>query len=116
MLEGRATIASSELCWQACIHQYVELISKYDFLFLHFPVPLSSVGSFPSANNMFINVYGVDDDKKVIYPLRVSSTPTPLHSCQMLTLSSAITRKGPNFTRIRDVDLPTSRNSYQCIL
>ena len=57
--------------------QYVEHISKYDISSLHFPVPLSSVGSFASANNMYINVYGVDDDKKVIYPLRVSSTLVP---------------------------------------
>ena len=54
--------------------QYVEHISKYKFSSLHFPVPLSSVGSFASANNMSINVYSEDDDKKVIYPLPVSST------------------------------------------
>ena len=35
---------------------------------------LSSVGSFVTTNNMPINVYGVDDDKKVIYPLCISST------------------------------------------
>ena len=56
------------------MNQYVEHISEYDFSSLHFPVPLSSVGFFTSANNMSINVYGVDDDKKVIYPLRVSFT------------------------------------------
>ena len=36
---------------------------------LRFPAPLSSVGSFATTNNMSINVHGVDDDKKVIYPL-----------------------------------------------
>ena len=41
---------------------------------LRFPVPLSSVRSFAIMNNMSISVHGVDDDKKVIYPLRVSST------------------------------------------
>ena len=54
--------------------QYTEHVGKYDFSSLHFPVPLSSVGSFATTNNMSINVYGVDDDKKVIYLLRVSST------------------------------------------
>ena len=44
---------------------------------LHFPVPLSSVGSFAIANNMSINVYDIDGDKKVIYTLRVSSTLVP---------------------------------------
>ena len=34
-----------------------------------FSLPLSSVGSFATVNNMSINVYGADDDKKVIYPL-----------------------------------------------
>ena len=57
--------------------QYAEHMGKYDFSSLRFPVPLSSVGSFASTNNMSINVYGVDDDKEVIYPLRVSSTPVP---------------------------------------
>ena len=54
--------------------QYVERSSKYNFSSLHFPVHLSSVGSFASSNNMSINVYGEDDDKKVIYSLRVSPT------------------------------------------
>ena len=57
--------------------QYTEHVGKYDFSSLHFPVPLSSFGRFTTANNMSINVYGVDDDKKVINPLRVSSTLVP---------------------------------------
>ena len=57
--------------------QYTEHVGKYDFSSLHFPVPLSSVGCFATTNNMSINVYNVDDDKKVIYPLRVSSTLVP---------------------------------------
>ena len=57
--------------------QYTEHVGKYDFSSLHFPVPLSSVGSFATTNNMSINVYGVDDDKKVIYPFRISSTLVP---------------------------------------
>ena len=56
--------------------QYAEHIGKYDFSSLRFPVPLSSVGPFTAANNLSINVYGVDDDKEVLYPL-VSSTPVP---------------------------------------
>ena len=57
--------------------QDVEHMGKYDFSSLRFPVPLSSVGSFASTNNISINVYGTDDDKEAIYPLRVSSTPVP---------------------------------------
>ena len=57
--------------------QFTENVSKYDLSSLNFPVPLSSVDSFATTNNMSINVYGVDDDKKVVYPLRVSSTLVP---------------------------------------
>ena len=32
--------------------QHTEHVAKYDFSSLHFPVPLSSVGSFVTANNM----------------------------------------------------------------
>ena len=57
--------------------QFTEHGGKYDFSSLHFPVPLSSVGSFATTNDMPINVYDVDDDKNVIYPFRVLSTLLP---------------------------------------
>ena len=53
---------------------YVEHVNTYDFTSLCFPVPLSSIGSFAAANNLFINVYGIENNKKVIYPLRVLQT------------------------------------------
>ena len=42
-----------------------------------FPVSLSSIASFTSKNNLSINVYGVEDEKKVIYPLRVTGAVVP---------------------------------------
>ena len=57
--------------------QYAEHMDRYDFPSLSFPVPLQVVGPFALRNNMSINVYGVDDDNEVIYPLRVSSTLVP---------------------------------------
>ena len=57
--------------------KYIEHMGKCDFSSLSFPTPLQSVGPFALGNNMSINVYGVDDDNKVIYPLRVSSTLVP---------------------------------------
>ena len=57
--------------------KYAEHMGKYDFSSLPFPTPLQSVGPFALRNNMSINAYGVDDDKKVIYPLRVLSTLVP---------------------------------------
>ena len=57
--------------------KYIEHVRKYDFSSLHFSVPPSSIGSFATTNNIPVNVYGVDGDEKVIYPLRVSSTLVP---------------------------------------
>ena len=84
-------IALNGLYWLVDAHgdrmsQYTEHESKYDFSSLHFPVPFSSVGSFATTNNMSINVYGVDDDKKVIHPLRVSSTLVPDRHVDLLLL------------------------------
>ena len=57
--------------------KYDEHMSRYDFSYLSFPIPLQSVRPFALRNNMSINVYGVDGNKEVIYPLRVSSTLAP---------------------------------------
>ena len=54
--------------------KYVEHIDKYNFSSLRFPVPLSSISVFAAANNLSINVYGIEDNKIVIYPLRFSQT------------------------------------------
>ena len=45
---------------------YEEHVTKYDFPSLRFPVPLSSIGPFATTNNLSINVYGVENDEKVI--------------------------------------------------
>ena len=37
--------------------KYVEHINKFDFSSLRFPVPLSFIASFATANNLSINVY-----------------------------------------------------------
>ena len=54
------------------MENYVVHAGGYDFSSLRFPVPLSSIASFATKNNLSINVYGVEDEKKVIYPLRVT--------------------------------------------
>ena len=53
---------------------YEDRASKYDISSLRFPVAIFSIGSFAVKNDLSINVYGVDNDKKVINPLRVSET------------------------------------------
>ena len=54
--------------------KYEEHVNNYDFSSLRFRVPLSYIGSFAKANNLSINVYDVENNGKVIYPLRVSQT------------------------------------------
>ena len=61
-------------------------MGKYDFSSLSFPTPLQSVGPFTRRNNMSINVYVVDDDNKVIYPFRVSSTLVPDRHVDLLLI------------------------------
>ena len=95
------------------MNQYTEYAVKYDCSSLHFPVPLSSVGSFATTNNMSINVYGLDDDKKVIYPLRDSSTPVPDRDADLLLFE----RNGiQHYTTIRNfcrlVGSQTSNHSH----
>ena len=53
--------------------KYAKHMGRYDFSCLSFPTHLQSIGLFALRNNMSINLSGVDDDKEVIYPLRVSS-------------------------------------------
>ena len=56
------------------MENYVVHAGEYDFSSLCFPVPLSSIASFATKNNLSIKVYGVEDEKKVIYPLRVTES------------------------------------------
>ena len=56
---------------------YEEHVNKYDFSSLRLPVPLSSIGSFATANNLSIIVYGVENDEKVIYPFPLPNIYIP---------------------------------------
>ena len=56
---------------------YVQYASEYDFSSLCIPIPLSSAASFATKNNLSINVYGVANEKKVIYPLCVTNAVVP---------------------------------------
>ena len=47
----------------------------YDFSSLSFPVPLSAVTPFAMKNGISINVYAVEDGKRVIFPLCVTDAP-----------------------------------------
>ena len=81
--------------------KYTEHMNEHDCTSLHIPVPFPSVGSFASVNNMSINVYGMDDDKKVIYALRVSSRLVPDKNVDLLLFE----RDGiQHYTTIRDFE------------
>ena len=54
------------------MENYEVYAGEYDFSYLCFPVSLSSIASFSAKNNLSINVYDVEDEKKVMYPLRVT--------------------------------------------
>ena len=66
------------------LSNYVENVAKYDFSSICFPVALSSIGSFSVKNDLSINVYGGDNDNKVIYPLQVSQTIVPNRHVDLL--------------------------------
>ena len=97
--------------------KYVEHMGKYEFSSLSFPNPLQSVGPFPLRNTMSINVYGVDDDNKVIYPLRVSTTLLPDRHVDLLLferdgVQHYITIR--NFSRLVGRQLSNHRHAVHC--
>ena len=63
---------------------YQDHADKFDFSSLCFPVTLSSIASFAVKNNLSINVYGVEDEKNVIYPLRVTDAVIPERHVDLL--------------------------------
>ena len=80
--------------------KYAEHMGRYDFSPLSFPVHLQTVGPFALRNNMSINVYGVDDDNDVFYPLRVSSTLVPDRHVDLLLFEHDDVQ---HYTTIRDI-------------
>ena len=85
--------------------KYVEHMAGYDFSSLPFPTPLQSNGPF-SLRNMSINIYGVDDDKEVIYPLRVSSILVPDRHVDLLPFDHEGVQ---HYTTIRDISRLVAR-------
>ena len=99
------------------MENYVEHASKYDFSSLCFPVPLYSIASFATKNNLLINVYGVEDEKKVIYPLRVTEAVVAdrhvdllLHERNGVQHYSTI----KNFSRLVSVQLSNHDGAVYC--
>ena len=96
------------------VHAYVEHMGKYDVSSLSFPV---HVGSFALRNNMSINVYGVDDDKEVIYPLRVSSTLVPDRHVDLLLFERVGVQHYTtirNFSRLVVIQLSNHGHTVHC--
>ena len=100
-----------------CMDKYVEHIDQYDFTSLPFPVPLSSIGSFAEVNNLSIDVYVIEDDEKVIYPLRVSQTVVSdrhvdllLYECNSIQHYTTI----KNFSRLVSGQLSNHNSATYC--
>ena len=96
---------------------YVQYASEYDFSSLCFPVPLSSIASFATKNNLSINVYGVADEKKVIHPLRVTDAVIPERYVDLLLhelgdIQHYSTTK--NFSRLISEQLSNHNGAVYC--
>ena len=94
---------------------YVEHACGYDFSSLCFPVSLSSIAPFAAKNNLSINIYRVEDEKKVIYPLCVTDPVVPgrhvdllLHECNGDQHYSTIN----NFSRLISGQLSNQEMPY----
>ena len=57
------------------MENYLPYVNLYDFSNLNYPVPLSSIAPFTKKNNISINVYAVEDGKRIIFPLCVTDKP-----------------------------------------
>ena len=98
---------------------YVEHACGYDFSSLCYPLSLSSIAPFVAKNNFSINIYGVEDGKKVIYPLCVTDSVVPgrhvdllLHECNGDQHYSTI----KDFSRLISGQLSNHAHAIYCCL
>ena len=54
------------------VSNYKEHEDKFDVNGLEFPMPLNKIPKFEEMNNVSVSVYGYDDEKETVFPLRVS--------------------------------------------
>ena len=97
--------------------KYVEYMGWYDFSSLSFSVPIQAVGPFALRNNMYINVYGVDDDNEVIYPLCISSTLVPDRQVDLLLFKHEGVQHYPtirDFSRLVGRQLSNHGHTVHC--
>ena len=57
------------------MENYLPYVNLYDFSNLNYPVPLSSITPFAVKNGISINVYAVEDGKRIIFPLCITDKP-----------------------------------------
>ena len=57
------------------MENYLPYVDLYDFSSFSFPVPLSAVTPFAKRNGISINIFAVEDQKKVIFHLCVTAKP-----------------------------------------
>ena len=97
--------------------KYVEHMGKYDFSSLSIPAPLQAIGSFALRNNRSINVYWVDDDSEVIYPIRILSPHVPDRHVYLLLFERAGVQHYAtirNFSRLVGRQLSNHGHTVHC--
>ena len=99
------------------MENYLQYVNLYDFSSLSFPVTLSAVAPFAKRNEMSINVYGIKDGRKLIYPLRVSDAVIPgkhvdllLHKLGEIQNKTTIT----DFSRLINGQLSSHHGTVYC--
>lgn len=55
------------------VTKYKQYVDELDFSNIEFPVKVKDISKFEEQNNLTVNVYSYDDEKKNVYPVYVSS-------------------------------------------
>ena len=100
------------------MENYLPYVNLYDFSNLNYPVPLSSIAPFAKKNDISINVYAVEDGKRIIFPLCVTDKPVDgkhvdllMHESNEIQHYSTIR----NFSRLVSGQLSNHQHSiYSC--
>ena len=100
------------------MENYLPYANLYDFSNLNYSVPLSSITPCAAKNGISINVYAIEDGKRIIYPLCVTDKPVDgkhvdllMHEANVIHHYSTIR----NFSRLVSGQLSNyQHNIYSC--
>ena len=88
------------------VRKYEQYTGELDFTGLTFPVAIDQISIFEARNNVSINCYGFNDEKKLVEVLHVTSAPKDVHVNLMLYRG--------HYSLIRNLDrLLSSQNRHR---